>query len=85
MRKYASIKTQTMTYDNYTIIPIRDEDKYIIMEMRNAQIFHLRQKGKLTAAQQDHYFDAVIGPLFDAQQPSQILFSFLQNNECKFV
>ena len=82
MRKYASIKTQTITYNNYTIAPIRDDDRYIIMDMRNAQIFHLRQKQKLTAAQQNHYFDIVISPLFDAQQPSQILFSFLYNNEC---
>lgn len=82
MRAYASIKTQTITYNDHTIVPIREDDRYTIMHMRNAQIFHLRQNEPLTAVQQDHYFATVISPLFDAQQPSQILFSFLYNNEC---
>ncbi len=82
MRKYASIKEQVLTYNNYTIVPIRDEDKYIIMQMRNDQLFHLRQKEPLTVAQQDHYFATVINSLFAAEQPTQILFSFLQNSEC---
>ena len=82
MRKYASIKTQTITCNNYTIVPIREEDKYCIMQMRNAQVFHLRQKERLTAEQQDRYFATVISPLFDVQQPPQILFSFLHNHEC---
>lgn len=82
MRKYASIKKQIVIHNDYTIVPIRDEDKYIIMEMRNAQIFHLRQHELLTPAMQDHYFAEVIDKLFDALQPNQILFSFLYDNEC---
>lgn len=82
MRKYAAIKTQSLTYNDYTIVPIREEDKYVIMHMRNEQIFHLRQKEPLTVEQQDHYFASVISPLFEARQPPQILFSFLHNNEC---
>ena len=82
MRNYASIKEQTLAHNNYTIVPVREDDKYIIMNMRNAQIFHLRQKEPLTIAQQDHYFATVINPLFALEHPPQILFSFLQNNEC---
>ena len=84
MRNYASIKEQTLTHNNYTIVPVREDDKYTIMNMRNAQIFHLRQKEPLTIAQQDHYFATVINSLFAVEHPPQILFSFLQNNGCCF-
>jgi RimJ/RimL family protein N-acetyltransferase len=82
MRKYASLKKQVIINHDYSIVPIRDEDKYIIMQMRNAQIFHLRQQKLLTPTIQDHYFAEVVSKLFDIEQPDQILFSFLYNNEC---
>ena len=82
MRKYASLKEQVRFNEKYSIVPIREKDKYIIMHMRNAQIFHLRQQKLLTRTIQDVYFAEVISKLFDAQQPNQILFSFLYNNVC---
>ncbi len=82
MRNYASLKEQVRINENYSIVPIRDQDKYIIMHMRNAQIFHLRQQKLLTPIIQDNYFAEIISKLFDTQQPSQILFSFLYNNVC---
>lgn len=82
MRKYASLKIQELSYKEYSIVPIRACDKYTIMDMRNAQIFHLRQKEPLTETQQDNYFLKVIDPLFNEEKPKQLLFSFLYNKEC---
>lgn len=51
------------------------------MKWRNEQIYHLRQKEPLTVEQQDAYFENVVCKLFDQQEPDQILFSFLKNEE----
>lgn len=82
MRKYVCLSKQVRIDKRYSIVPIRDEDKYIIMHMRNAQIFHLRQQVLLTEGMQDRYFAEVISQLFDNPQPSQILFSYLSDNQC---
>jgi Acetyltransferase (GNAT) domain len=79
MRIYKSINKQIFERGIYKIVPIRDADKYPIREWRNEQIEILRQKQPLTIAQQDAYFDNVIAKLFDQEQPSQLLWSFLEN------
>jgi RimJ/RimL family protein N-acetyltransferase len=81
-RKYLCLNKQIYKVPPYSLIPIRDEDKYIIMEMRNEQIYHLRQETLLIAATQEKYFATAITPLFEQHKPNQILFSFLHNNEC---
>ena len=81
-RNYLCLTKQSYTNLSYSIEPIRDEDKYIIMQMRNEQIYHLRQAAPLTEDQQKKYFETTIAGLFEAQKPGQILFSFLHNNEC---
>jgi RimJ/RimL family protein N-acetyltransferase len=58
------------------------EDRYDIMQWRNEQIYHLRQAEPLTEARQDAYFEEIISALFDKEQPSQILFSFLKGDTC---
>ena len=73
MRKYVCLSKQVRIDKSYSIVPIRDEDKYVIMHMRNAQIFHLRQQVLLTERMQDRYFAEVISQLFDAPQPSQCI------------
>jgi RimJ/RimL family protein N-acetyltransferase len=52
------------------------------MKWRNEQIYHLRQAEPLTKEKQDWYFENVVAKLFDQEQPSQILFSYLKNEEC---
>lgn len=68
--------------NEYQIVPIRDEDRYDIMEWRNDQIYHLRQSKTLDKESQDNYFDNVISKLFEKENPDQILFSYLENGKC---
>ena len=82
MKKYKCLNKQNYKTGNYQIIPIRDEDRYLIMEWRNEQIYHLRQIDPLTTFKQDQYFRNVINKLFDHDEPYQILFSFLDGDKC---
>lgn len=52
------------------------------MKWRNEQIYHLRQHKKITIEDQEKYFTNIVEPLFINDEPSQILFSFLEGNEC---
>lgn len=83
MRIYKSIdnKNQVFESGDFKLIPIRDDDKYAIMKMRNEQIYHLRQSKPLTRQDQESYFINVVSNLFEEKTPSQLLFSFLYNNE----
>ena len=67
---------------DYKIVPIREIDKFKIMEWRNEQLFHLRQKNKLTKIEQENYFRNVVDKSFLDETPNQILFSFLKGFEC---
>jgi len=79
-RRYTCLSQQEFTNGSYKLVPIRDEDKYAIMQWRNEQINILRQKEPLTKEKQDEYFTNVVAKLFDQQQPNQLLFSFLKND-----
>jgi len=65
---------------NFSIVPIRFEDRMDILKWRNEQIYHLRQAQILTIEMQDHYYDNTISKLFAQEQPDQILFSFMKDN-----
>jgi RimJ/RimL family protein N-acetyltransferase len=82
MSKYKILKKQVLVNGTYSIVPIRYEDRLLIMQWRNEQIYHLRQNKLLTEEDQDLYFYNIVGKLFDEEQPSQILFSYLDNNVC---
>mgnify|MGYP000058573417 CR=1 FL=1 len=82
MRKYKALTQQTYKSGEFEIVPIRFEDRFEIMKWRNEQIYHLRQSELLTFDKQDAYFNNTIAPLFNEEKPNQILFSFLQSNEC---
>lgn len=82
MNFYKCLNTQEFFKEGYKIVPIRLKDRFKIMEWRNEQIYHLRQKQPLTAEDQDFYFSNVVSKIFDADQPDQILFSFLENEVC---
>jgi RimJ/RimL family protein N-acetyltransferase len=81
MKKYKCLTQQEFSNGEYKLVPICHEDRYKIMKWRNEQIYHLRQKEPLTTEQQDAYFEYVVAKLFDQEQPNQVLFSFLRNEE----
>lgn len=82
MKSYRVLAKQVFSQGKYSLVPIRPEDRYNIMQWRNEQIYHLRQDHLLEKAEQDHYFSTVVASLFEQEKPSQILFSFLENGKC---
>jgi len=80
MSSYKVLHKQKFESGNFSLIPIRFEDRMDIMKWRNEQIYHLRQKKPLTIENQEVYFKTIISNLFNQEQPNQILFSFLENN-----
>jgi RimJ/RimL family protein N-acetyltransferase len=82
MNSYKVLNKQVYSSGEYSIVPIRMEDRYYIMQWRNEQMYHLRQVEPLTEAKQDAYFENVVAKLFDQEQPNQLLFSFLKGEEC---
>lgn len=82
MRLYTCLKNNIHKDKDFSIVPLRSEDRYLIMEWRNEQMYHLRQNAPLSKELQDKYFDNVVEKLFDQINPSQILFSFLENDFC---
>lgn len=81
MKQYKCLSNQIFKTDEFSLVPIRNEDQFLIMKMRNEQIYHLRQHEVLTKKKQEEYFNNVISKLFDQDKPSQILFSVLWNGE----
>jgi RimJ/RimL family protein N-acetyltransferase len=79
---YKALNKQVFTNGDFSLVPIRFEDRYEIMKWRNEQIYHLRQNKPLTKEDQDAYFNNVVAKLFDQEKPNQILFSFLENGLC---
>ena len=82
MSEYKALNKQIFTSGIYSLVPIRFEDRYEIMQWRNEQIYHLRQAKPLNKEDQDTYFKHVVLKLFDQEQPNQILFSFLEDDIC---
>lgn len=82
MNGYKVLNKQSFQRGNYSIVPLRSEDRYDIVQWRNEQIYHLRQATPLTKEAQDTYFDTIVASLFTQEQPNQILFSYLENNKC---
>ena len=81
MRTYRCLDKQVFTSEGFAIEPIRDQDKYAILKIRNEQIYHLRQAKPLTVEAQENYFATVVSALFEQENPNQILFSFFENGE----
>jgi hypothetical protein len=80
MRNYKCLNTAVFSRNTYKLEPLRSEDQFLIRKWRNEQINILRQKEKLTEAQQKIYFETVIANLFEVAQPKQVLFSFFEND-----
>lgn len=81
-KTYICLSKQEFGFGDFLIKPIRSEDKYLIMNWRNEQLYHLRQSTLLTIEEQDIYFDTVVSKLFYQQKPNQILFSYLYKDKC---
>src|SRR6056297_1958522 len=82
MDSYTILNRKLYREGGYALVPIRHQDRYDIMRWRNEQMYHLRQSKPLTKADQNCYFDEVVNQLFYQEQPDQILFSFLENEQC---
>lgn len=77
---YKILKDEFVMGD-YSIVPIRDQDKFKIMKWRNDQLNILRQSKPLTETQQIDYFENVVKPDFSLAQPNQILVSYFLKGE----
>ena len=82
MANYRCLKQQKYSFGDYSIVPLRYEDRFTIMKWRNEQIYHLRQAHPLTEDNQQRYFDNVVAKLYDNPKPDQILFSYLEKGVC---
>ncbi len=82
MPKYICLQQQEQHLGDYSIVPLRYEDRFSIMKWRNEQIYHLRQARPLTEDDQQRYFDNVVSKLYDNPKPDQILFSYLEKGVC---
>mgnify|MGYP003616178143 CR=1 FL=1 len=79
---YKGLKQQTFSKGEYSLVPIRYEDRMDIMRWRNEQVYHLRQNEPLTEERQEWYFKEVVAKLFQKGHPDQILFSYLKGTKC---
>tara|TARA_R110002073_G_scaffold325056_1_gene503576 strand:+ start:11848 stop:12423 length:576 start_codon:yes stop_codon:yes gene_type:complete len=82
MNSYIVLQNQLFSLDEFTIVPIRYEDRMDILKWRNEQLYHLRQDRPLTKEDQEAYFTSVVSQLFNQEYPSQILFSYMKNDIC---
>lgn len=82
MNSYNILINQIFHFENYKIVPIRNEDRFVIMKWRNEQIYHLRQDKPLQEVDQNNYFQNILSKDFNENQPKQILFSFLEDDKC---
>lgn len=82
MSFYKVLNKQIFSNGKFSIVPIRNEDRYGIMKWRNEQMYHLRQNEPLTKEKQETYFNNTISKLFDEEKPGQILFSYLKEDKC---
>lgn len=82
MPNYICLQQQEQHLGDYSIVPLRYEDRFSIMKWRNEQIYHLRQARPLTEDDQQSYFDNVVSLLYDNPKPDQILFSYMEKGVC---
>ena len=80
--KYLCLPFDSYSFEQYSLVTIREEDLLIIKDWRNKQIDVLRQKAPLTDEDQMVYYHQVIKPSFTQESPSLILFSYLLKNQC---
>ena len=77
--KYRKLDREIYLNGKYKLRTISYEDRIAIMQWRNEQLYHLRQKDPLTEQEQDYYFSTVVASLFKNEYPNQLLFSLDQD------
>ncbi len=82
MNKYNCLDIQKFSFEDYILIPIRQEDIQDIRKWRNAQIDVLRQKKPISEKEQEEYYENIIKKNFLKNKPEQIIFSFLLKSKC---
>lgn len=80
--QYKCLKQQIVELDGYALVPIREEDIFLIKKWRNEQIDVLRQKRPLTDEDQRRYYETQIRPSFRQEEPDMVLFSYLKDGRC---
>lgn len=80
--RYSVLQKNLFQKGDYKIVPIRYKDRLDIMKWRNAQLYHLRQDKPLTQKDQETYFQNVVSKLFEESIPKQLLFSYLERENC---
>ena len=84
-RSYKILKTQVFQLGIYRLVPIRDEDKYLILKWRNEQITHLRQNKPLTIEEQEAYFKNVVAKLFEEEKTDNSILILITMYKNKFI
>ena len=80
--KFKCLVKQVYRSGKFSLVPLRSEDKFLIMKWRNEQLYHLRQQKPLSEIDQEKYFNTVVASIFEQEQPAQVLFSYLENDTC---
>lgn len=81
-KKYDFLSKIQYSYKNYHLLPLRKKDIQKIRKWRNENLSILRQQKILTKEEQNEYYDNVVTKTFFKKEPSQILFSFLNEDDC---
>ena len=81
-KKYPILLNNKISFDNYSIIPLRKSDIQKIRIWRNDQMNILRQTTILTPQNQLNYYNKSIKKSFQDNKPNIILFSFLLDKIC---
>lgn len=79
---YSCLNKNVFSYQEFTLLPLRESDILLIKTWRNEQLEILRQSKPLSDEDQIRYYQKSIIPTFNQKKPDQILFSFLKDNEC---
>ncbi|MBN1820929.1 MAG: GNAT family N-acetyltransferase [Prolixibacteraceae bacterium] len=82
VNKYEQAIKANLQIGDYSLVPLLEQDIFLIKEWRNDQIDVLRQKQKLSNKEQSHFFRNVVMPSFSEPEPKLMLFSFLYKNRC---
>lgn len=82
MNRYKILKKHNFSFQNYKLVPIREEDIQLIKNWRNDQIDILRQEEPITKEQQIDYYNQVIKKSFSDEKPTLMLFSFIHSDSC---
>ena len=80
-RAWACIKSETISYGDYSLTAVQDEDVEAIRLWRNIQVGVLRQPFPISIEQQVSYYSEKIFPTMREKTPANILMSFRLKGE----